>query len=89
MANGYSNNLTIDRINNEGDYEPDNCRWTNHRNQTLNSRIRRDNTTGERCVSPLRGKFQLTIDGQYRGVFSTIKEAVIRREEILSDNRIR
>lgn len=27
LANGYEDNLTIDRINNQGNYEPDNCQW--------------------------------------------------------------
>jgi len=36
MINGYKEGLTIDRINNDGNYEPSNCRWISHSKQQLN-----------------------------------------------------
>lgn len=38
LANGYRNNLTIDRINPYGNYEPSNCRWIPKNEQGKNRR---------------------------------------------------
>ena len=35
---GYREGLEIDRIDNEGDYTPDNCRWVTHRENMKNTR---------------------------------------------------
>lgn len=53
IANGYQDNLTIDRINNDGNYEPSNCRWTTVKVQSTNTRTNHKLTYKNKtlCVS--------------------------------------
>ena len=41
MDNGYSDELTIDRINSNGNYEPSNCRWATYKQQNNNNCLNR------------------------------------------------
>ena len=51
LANGYASDLSIDRIDNDGGYSPDNCRWATLEQQNANK------TTGHR-------RMHIEIDGE-------------------------
>lgn len=76
-------NTSIDRIDNNGNYEPSNCRWTNQTKQLINQRERSDNTSGHTGVSwnKLRNKWRayITIDGKIKHLgYFVEKEMAIR-----------
>lgn len=94
MANGYQDSLTIDRINNDGNYEPSNCRWTNSTIQACNKRILiSTNTSGYKGVTKIRYKKWRSVISIKRksihlGCFDTALEAGFTYDKYVIENNL-
>lgn len=84
IKNGYKKGLSIDRINNNGNYEPSNCRWTTANIQMFNRR-KPKNKLGVVGVKQDKGRFYPSIKVNRKtlclGGYATIEEAVDARKQ--------
>lgn len=87
LANGYADSLTIDRIDVNKGYSPDNCRWADAVTQMRNRRVEKSNKLGAKGVyyEKDRRKYRVVIGVNGKqikvGRYDTLEDAIEARKQ--------
>jgi len=71
LANGWEEGLTLDRIDNNGNYEPGNCRWATRKEQAQNKRNNRFITFNGKtqCLADWSRETGITRDALWQRIY--------------------
>ena len=90
----YVEERTLDRIDNDKGYSPENCRWVNKTTQVINRRKQKNNTSGYVGVmwKPNKNKWVASVKSKGKnthiGSFKTKEEAVKARDDYIIKNKL-
>lgn len=77
MEESYKSGLELDRIDNDGNYSKENCRWITHKANIHNTPSNLKSTSKYKGVSALRDKWLARIKQTRIGVFASEDEAAL------------
>jgi hypothetical protein len=77
FSNGWEKGKQIDRIDNDGNYTPENCRFVTSKVNCNNRRMFKNNTSGVPNIYITKyNTFEVSINGEYIGTVKTMEEAI-------------
>ena len=86
--------VSLDRVNNDKGYSPENCRWVDVTTQILNQRKRKDNTSGfvgvcwDKRIARWVALIGVASKDIKIGQFDSIEEAVQARDNYIIENKL-